>query len=49
MMGCECHVACMEGMLCVTSRGGHDRPDELESRMEGMAGADKMCVILVQG
>ena len=30
MMGNACHVAHVEGVLCVTSRGGHGRSDGFE-------------------
>ena len=48
MMGCPCHITHVEGMLCVASRGGRGRLDGLECTMEGMAGADEMCVVHVQ-
>ena len=42
--------ACVEGILCVVvGGGGCRRLDGLECTMEGMAGADEMCMVHVQG
>ena len=48
MMGGTCHVACVEGMLCVASGGSCSRPDGFEGSMEGAAGADEMCMVHAQ-